>query len=77
MDTYERRDGSSPLETFEWDSVWMEHAEDTAAPRLLYIGDSISIPTRAHLNRIFGEAARVDGFATSKAADNPFFADIK
>ena len=64
-----------PLEQYEWDNVWMEHTEDRDSPRLLYIGDSISIPTRGHINALLRGAARVDGFATSKAADNPFFAD--
>ena len=74
MNTYEQRESAAPLETFEWDSVWMEHTEDRASPRLLYIGDSISIPTRGHMNALLRGAARVDGFATSKAADNPCYA---
>ncbi len=71
-DTYDRR--SAALETFEWDQTWIEHTEDFSAPRVLYIGDSISIPTRAKLNALFGETLRVDGFASSKAADHPYFA---
>ena len=63
------------LETFEWDQTWIEHTEDLSAPRVLYIGDSISIPTRAKLNGIFGETLRVDGFASSKAADHPHFTE--
>ena len=62
-------------EQFEWDNTWIEHTEDFTSPRLLYIGDSISIPTRSHMNVILRGAARVDGFATSKAADNPYFSD--
>ena len=77
----EQYNGSRPsaltaaLEQYEWDNTWMEHTEDRASPRLLYIGDSISIPTRGHMNALLNGAARVDGFATSKAADNPYFAD--
>lgn len=63
------------LETYEWDQTWIEHTEDRASPRVLYIGDSISIPTRVRLNGIFGEKLRVDGFASSKAADHPFFTE--
>ena len=63
------------LETYEWDQTWIEHTEDHAAPRVLYIGDSISIPTRVKLNGTFGGKIRVDGFASSKAADHPFFAE--
>ena len=66
---------AAPLEQYEWDNVWMEHTEDLTSPRWLYIGDSISIPTRVQMNALLNGAARVDGFATSKAADNPFFAD--
>ena len=77
----EQYNGSRPsaltaaLEQFEWDNVWMEHTEDLMSPRYLYIGDSISIPTRGHMNALLNGAARVDGFATSKAADNPYFAE--
>lgn len=63
------------LETFEWDQTWIENTEDRTSPRVLYIGDSISIPTRAGLNAAFGGTFRVDGFASSKAADHPFFTE--
>ena len=63
------------LETYEWDQTWIENTEDLTSPRMLYIGDSISIPTRAKLNEIFGGKLRVDGFASSKAADHPFFTE--
>ena len=70
--TYESRDGSGHLlETYEWDSFWVEHTEDAIAPRILYIGDSISIPTRVELNRLLGGRIRVDSVSTSKALDNP------
>lgn len=64
--------GAAVLEIFEWDQTWIEHTEDLTAPRALYIGDSISIPTRVKLNGVFGETLRVDGFASSKAADHPY-----
>ena len=67
--------GTFQLETYEWDQTWIENSEDLASPRVLYIGDSISIPTRVKLNGIFGGAIRVDGFASSKAADHPFFTE--
>ena len=63
------------LETYEWDQTWIENTEDLASPRVLYIGDSISIPTRVKLNETFGGKLRVDGFASSKAADHPFFTE--
>ena len=65
---------TAKLETFEWDQFWLEHTEDTKSPRILYVGDSISVPTRAALNGNAGGKVRVDGLATSKALDNPWFA---
>lgn len=61
------------LETFEWDNFWWEHTENTASPRAVYIGDSISNGTRPKLNELSGEEMLFDGFHTSKALDNPFF----
>ena len=66
---------SAALETYEWDQTWIEHTEDLTARRVLYIGDSISIPTRAKLNGIFGEKLRFDGYASSKAADHPYYTE--
>lgn len=63
------------LETYEWDQTWIENTEDLTSPRVLYIGDSISIPTRVKLNETFGGKIKVDGFASSKAADHPFFTE--
>ncbi|MBR0537978.1 MAG: GNAT family N-acetyltransferase [Clostridia bacterium] len=63
------------LETYEWDQTWIENTEDLTSPRILYIGDSISIPTRAKLNELFGSKIRVDGFASSKALDHPYFTE--
>lgn len=74
--TDERRDGNGNLlETYEWDSFWVEHTEDAIAPRVLYIGDSISIPTRVELNRLLDGMMRVDSISTSKALDNPSFVE--
>ncbi|MCQ2479604.1 MAG: hypothetical protein MJ120_03105, partial [Clostridia bacterium] len=70
--TYEK-DGTLSLETFEWDSPWWEHTEKKDAPRVLYIGDSISHGTRPVLNRLADGKMLFDGFATSKALDNPYF----
>lgn len=62
------------LETYEWDSPWWEHMENPTSPRAAIIGDSISNGTRPKLNEISGEKLLFDGFHTSKALDNPFFA---
>ncbi|MCQ2462692.1 MAG: SGNH/GDSL hydrolase family protein [Clostridia bacterium] len=71
--TYEPDNGINPLETYEWDSTWWEHTEIGNIPVYLYIGDSISNGTRPSLNRLADGKRLFDGFATSKALDNPFF----
>lgn len=71
--TYEFENSKTPLETYEWDNVWIEQTEKTDAKRVLYIGDSISCGTRNIATRESGEEYLFDGFGTSKALDNPFF----
>ena len=66
---------TAAIETYEWDQTWLEHTEDGVSPRALYIGDSISIPTRVKLNETYGGKIRFDGFASSKAADHPNFTE--
>lgn len=73
--TYEENDRKTPLEVFEWDNVWWEHTENTGAPRVLYIGDSISCATRRVATAKSENKILFDGFGTSKALDNPYFAD--
>ena len=74
--TYEKNDITAPLETYEWDNVWIEHANDTSSRfRVLYIGDSISCVTRRKATLQTNERILFDGFGTSKALDNPFFED--
>ena len=62
-------------ETFEWDSVWIDHANDKEKKRVLYIGDSISGATRKVLANLSEGEILFDGFATSKSLDNPYFKD--
>ena len=71
--TYETTDRTTPLETYEWDNVWLEHADNRNAKRILYIGDSISCRTRHHATAAMNETVLFDGFGTSKAVDNPYF----
>ncbi len=73
--TYERQSRVSSLETYEWDNVWWEKADDITCPRGLYIGDSISCGIRGPLNRALGDQIHIDGFGTSKAIDNPYLKD--
>ncbi|MBQ8208612.1 MAG: SGNH/GDSL hydrolase family protein [Clostridia bacterium] len=73
--TYEFKNTKLPLEQYEWDNTWVENANDAEKPRVLYIGDSISCGTRGIINRLADKDLFCDGFGTSKAVDNPFFAE--
>ena len=71
--TYESENKTSKLETLEWDNVWWEHTENNIDKRVLYIGDSISCGIRHQITRLSNNNILCDGFATSKAVDNPYF----
>jgi len=61
-----------PLETYEWDDIWFDHATDTKQKRVIVFGDSITVNYRFPLvENLRGEFC-VDNYGTSKAADNPF-----
>lgn len=62
-------------EVYEWDNVWIDHANDRSFRRVLYIGDSISCGARRRATALTNEEILFDGFGTSKALDNPFFKD--
>ena len=68
---------STPIvyETYEWDNAWIEHADSPDRKRVLYIGDSISCGTRHIATDLTGCNILFDGFGTSKALDNPYYAD--
>jgi hypothetical protein len=71
--TYEKNDTSRKLENFEWDNVWWEQTANASAKRIAYIGDSISCGTRHLITKLSESEILCDGFATSKALDNPYF----
>ncbi len=73
--TYEFSEQKTPLETYEWDNVWIEQTGNSSANRVLYIGDSISCGTRQIATRVSENSYLFDGFGTSKALDNPFLFD--
>ncbi len=73
MDTYTFEVTSTPLETYEWDSTWLEKSGDNETPRIFYIGDSISCGIRGSINRIADGKLLCDGFGTSKSLDNDTF----
>ena len=73
--TYEFENRNERLETYEWDKVWIEHANADDLTRVLYIGDSISCATRTVATAKAEGKLYFDGFGTSKALDNPYFQD--
>ena len=74
--TYERVDSNEIYETYEWDNVWMEHLSKKNKKRVAYIGDSISQGVRRLATAVANEDVLFDGYATSKAVDNPCFKDM-
>lgn len=73
--TYEYTENKTALETYEWDNTWIEQANDHETPRILYIGDSISYASRRMITASSEGKFLVDGYASSKALDNPFLYD--
>lgn len=67
--TYEVND-KKQLETYEWDNIWWEHADDEKADRVLIVGDSISCGYRGFVNEIFDKKVFADGIGTSKNLGN-------
>jgi len=71
--TYEFGKRDVPLEVYEWDNVWWEQTDKTDAPRVLYIGDSISCNARRVATEVAENKILFDGLGTSKGIDNPYF----
>ncbi|MBR5313877.1 MAG: SGNH/GDSL hydrolase family protein [Clostridia bacterium] len=72
---YNIGENSHTLETYEWDNLWIHQTGDENTPRILYIGDSISQMTRTQATQESENKLFFDGFASSKALDNPYFYD--
>lgn len=71
--TYETSE-TKKLETYEWDNLWWEHANDEEGKdRVLLIGDSISCGYRSFVNELLGGEILADSLGTSKSLDNEFF----
>ena len=71
QDTYQFDKKTTKLETFEWDDIWFEKTSATPEMRIAYIGDSISRGTRRLITALSDGKILCDGYATSKALDNP------
>lgn len=74
--TYEFENKKTALEKYEWDNVWWDRTDLTDTPRVLYIGDSISCAARRFATSEAQEKLLFDGVGTSKAIDNPHFAEL-
>ena len=75
MSDFTYQTNNAPVETYEWDNTWLDHADDGETPRVLYIGDSISCNCRRVATELAEGKLLFDGFGTSKALDNPFLKD--
>ncbi|MBE7002154.1 MAG: hypothetical protein E7421_05630 [Ruminococcaceae bacterium] len=71
--TYEAQNNMAVLETFEWDRTWIHKTGDTQTPRVLYVGDSISVGICGLINGKANGEINFDFFSTSKSLDNPVF----
>lgn len=71
--TYEEKDRKEQYEKYEWDNLWLEHADNLPHKRVLYIGDSISCRAGRAATALSEESILFDGFGTSKGLDNPYF----
>lgn len=63
-------------ETYEWCDIWWDNPEDTSIPRVLLIGDSISVGYTKPVTQRLEGLARVDRLGTSKCiVDKGFFSE--
>lgn len=62
------------LENIEWTQYWTEDSE-SGKHRVLMIGDSISVGYRSEVNKLLGDDLSITAYSTSKAVDNPWFAE--
>lgn len=60
-------------EKYEWCNIWWEEANNQALPRVLLIGDSITMGCRPLVQKHLMDKAYVDQFATSRAINDPAF----
>ena len=59
---------SVPLEKFEWDDIWFDHATDAESKRIIVFGDSISVNYRFSLIEELRGKYCVDNYGTSVRA---------
>jgi lysophospholipase L1-like esterase len=65
-------------ETFEWSNNWWDHADDSALPRVLLIGDSISCGYGPKVIKNLEGRVHVDRMANSRGVHDPIlFKEIR
>ena len=58
-------------ERFEWSNNWWDHADDTALPRVLLVGDSICCGYGPVVTRLLEGSFHVDRIANSRGVHDP------
>ncbi len=61
-------------ETFEWSNIWCDHANDASLPRVLLIGDSISVGYSPVVTDLLQGKVFVDRLGTSRSINDPVLA---
>jgi len=60
-------------EAKEWTQLWYDEATDPTTPRVMLIGDSITVGYTHTLNRHLEGMVRADSLGGSKGLDHPFY----
>lgn len=63
----------SHFEKYEWCNTWWENANDTSLPRVLLIGDSITVGYHPFVKEMLTGQANIDLLGSSRAIDAPVF----
>ena len=60
-------------EEYEWCNIWWNRAQDASLPRVLLIGDSVSVGYTDTVIELLADRANVDRLGTSKCVIDPAF----
>jgi hypothetical protein len=58
-------------EQYEWSNIWWDCANDTKLPRVLLIGDSISVGYSPVVTKLLKDKVHVDRLGTSRSINDP------
>jgi lysophospholipase L1-like esterase len=61
-------------ERYEWCNTWWEDANNAEGPRVLLVGDSITVGYRPFVNELLKNEALADMYASSRGLDDPSYA---